>query len=478
MELLAPAGGFEQLRAAIDFGADAVYLAANRFGMRARAANFSMEELPQAVAYAHSYGVSVHVTCNVMVMQDELAALPGFLESVAASGADALIIGDMGAFRLARKHAPGMELHVSTQASVANSESALAWAELGAKRIVCAREMSLAQIAKMRSELPKDIQIEAFAHGAQCMAVSGRCLISAYMADRSGNRGHCTQPCRWLFFDGEGASAPDSQACDMLMDVPKDCDSLVVPNRIEIEEETRPGERIAVEQDAYGSYIFNARDLNMSAHLRQMEAAGIDSIKIEGRNKKAFYVATVVGAYRAALDDCSQDDVARELDSVSHRPYSTGFYFGEARAAGQACDYDGYEQQTLHVADIVAVERVPYDELNMADNQTDSLAVDAHQSQDVHKDAPSVFRMTIRCRNRVAQGDVLETLEPEGVSRSFIVCNLKWVGDDAGEMFETPRECDAANRSCNLYTVDLDFAPDTRGFIRRREFRRTGRHLK
>jgi len=191
MELLAPAGGMEQLRAAVAFGADAVYLAADRFGMRARADNFTAEELARAVAFAHERGVKVHVTCNVLMMADDLDVLPSYFRMVQDAGADALIIGDMGAFALAREHAPRVELHVSTQASVANAEAARVWHSLGASRVVCAREMSLSDIARLRQDAPPGLQIEVFAHGAMCMAVSGRCLISSYLTGRSGNRGAC-----------------------------------------------------------------------------------------------------------------------------------------------------------------------------------------------------------------------------------------------------------------------------------------------
>ena len=199
MELLAPAGGMDQLRAAVRFGADAVYLAADRFGMRARAANFALDELPEAVRVAHEAGVRVHVACNVLMMPDDLDALPAYLRAVQDAGADALIIGDLGAAVLAREHAPAVALHVSTQASVANAAAARVWHSLGATRVVCARELSLAEIARLRQDAPPELEIEAFAHGAMCMAVSGRCLISSYLTGRSGNQGHCTQPCRWSY---------------------------------------------------------------------------------------------------------------------------------------------------------------------------------------------------------------------------------------------------------------------------------------
>ena len=232
MELLAPAGGMEQLRAAVAFGADAVYLAAERFGMRARAANFRMDEIPAAVAFAHEHGVKVHVTCNILMHPDDIDGLPAFFRALDAAGVDAFIIGDLGAFAVAGEVSPRVERHVSTQASVANAAAARVWHSLGASRVVCAREMSLADIARLRQETPPDLEIEAFAHGAMCMAVSGRCLISSYLTGRSGNKGHCTQPCRWSY---------------------------------QLEEEKRPGEFFPIEEDDRGTFIMNAKDLNMLA---------------------------------------------------------------------------------------------------------------------------------------------------------------------------------------------------------------------
>lgn len=409
MELLAPAGGFEQLHAALSFGADAVYLAAERFGMRARAANFAMSQLPDAVEAAHSCGAKVYVTCNVMMSQGDLAQLPPYLEAVDASGADALIVGDLGAFALARKHAPSCALHVSTQASVANSEAAKMWHSLGASRIVCAREMTLEDIAHMREEIPDGLQIEAFVHGAQCMAVSGRCLISSYLTGRSGNKGECTQPCRWNYT---------------------------------LEEEKRPGEHFPVDEDAGSTFIMNAKDLCMVEHLDALRDAGADSVKIEGRNKKAFYVATVVGAYRRALDGEPASAVRAELDAVSHRPYSEGFYFGNPR---QACDYDGYEQETMHVADVVEC---------------------------VEGDGAALFRLVAKCRNRFEEGEALEVLSPHVAVRGLEVRNLKWLPEDS----EGAEPVAVANRACDLYMLDSPFEVKPGSFLRVRRHRRSARH--
>lgn len=415
MELLAPAGGFDQLRAAIDFGADAVYLAADRFGMRAKAANFPMDELPNAVAMAHDKGVSVYVTCNVMISEDDLPELPAYFEAVDASGADALIIGDLGAFDLAKRHAPHCRLHVSTQASVANSAAASAWAGLGASRIVCAREMTMDQIAKMREEVPPSLELECFVHGAQCMAVSGRCLISSYLTGRSGNQGECTQPCRWNY---------------------------------SLEEEKRPGEHFPIEEDD-GTFIMNAKDLCMIDHLKELERAGVSSIKIEGRNKKAFYVATVVGAYRRALDaiesegridSALSEELHQELASISHRPYSEGFYFADPQ---QSWDYDGYEQDTVHVADVAACE----------------------PAED------GLFELILRCRNRFAEGDELEVLSPHASTRALEIENLHWIPEDG-----TPVKVDTANRAMNTYTALFSSEVEPGSFLRVREKKRTARH--
>ena len=385
MELLAPAGGIEQLRAAVRFGADAVYLASDRFGMRARAANFALKDIPAAVEIAHAAGVKVHVTANILMEQGDLAALPDYFRALDAAGVDAFIIGDLGAAAIARRVAPRVALHVSTQASVANSEAARVWHSLGASRVVCAREMSLDDIARMREDMPADMEIEAFAHGAMCMAVSGRCLISSYLTGRSGNRGHCTQPCRWSYT---------------------------------LEEEKRPGEHFPIEEDDRGTFIMNAKDMNMLAHLDALRAAGVDSIKIEGRNKKAFYVASVVNAYRQVLDGAPVADFAPELEAVSHRPYGTGFFFGEAE---QAPNYDGYEQQAMHVADVVAAD---------AEDRT----------------------IVARCRNRFAEGDELEILSPRVPITRVVVRNLTWLPDPTeSDPDPAPVPVPVANRSCGIY---------------------------
>ncbi len=478
MELLAPAGGMEQLRAAVAFGADAVYLAADRFGMRARAANFALDEIPAAVAYAHEHGVKVHVTCNILMHPDDIDGLPVFFRSLDAAGVDAFIIGDLGAFAVAGEVAPRVERHVSTQASVANGAAARVWHSLGASRVVCAREMSLADIARLRQDAPPELEIEAFAHGAMCMAVSGRCLISSYLTGRSGNKGHCTQPCRWSY--SLGTAGPDALAVENAGAGPVS-ENLQPVSEFLLEEEKRPGEFFPIEEDGRGTFIMNAKDLNMLAHLRALAGAGVDSIKIEGRNKKAFYVATVVGAYRRVLDGEPFEAVAAELAAVSHRPYGTGFYFDEAE---QACAYDGYEQETMHVADVVACAPACGE---------GSGAVAGQGPRPRHSAEEDARYLYVLCRNRFAERDELEILAPHEPTRAVAVRDLCWLSsfgpdnhdEDAPSTVEEAlarataadwEPAAAANRSCNLYRIAVDGPVPPGSFLRKRTFRRSARH--
>ena len=300
-ELLAPAGDMERLEMAVRYGADAVYLAGQSYGMRAFAGNFSDEELRTAVALAHSRGVRVHCTINTMPRNDEVQQLPAHLELLNDVGVDALIVADLGAFTLAGKYAPRCARHISTQASICNYETARAWYDLGAERVILARELSLEEIRTIRDKTPQALEIEAFVHGAMCVSYSGRCLLSNYMTGRDSSRGACAQPCRYHY---------------ALM------------------EEKRPGEYFPIEEDGQGSYILNSRDMCMIDHLDDLIDAGLTSLKIEGRAKSAYYAAIVTGAYRHCLDAAaageSADPVWRdEVEHVSHRPYSTGFYYGQ-----------------------------------------------------------------------------------------------------------------------------------------------------
>ena len=376
-ELLAPAGGPSQLQAAILFGADAVYLAVDRFGMRARADNFRLDEIANVVSFAHAHGVKVHVTLNILMGRDDIATLPAYCEALDAAGVDAFIIGDMGAFSIARKHAPHVDLHVSTQASVMNAEAARVWHELGAKRVVCAREMSLEDIAALKADAPRDLEIEAFVHGAMCMSVSGRCLLSNYMAGRDANRGQCAQPCRWKYY---------------------------------LSEETRPGQLYEIGENENGSYILNANDMCTAPFLDLICKAGVDSLKIEGRAKTFYYVASVTAAYRKALDaylaDPANDnfelpaEVYEELTRTSHRHYSPGFYFGREQAR-QATDSATYIREWEFVGTVEGWEN------GVASCQQ---------------------------RGKWSLGDTLEALCPDGRS---IPLSPEWIENEAGERVES-----------------------------------------
>lgn len=357
--------------------------------MRQRAHNFKLAELPDVVDYAHSHDVKVHVACNIMMHAADMEQLPSFLKQVDKAGADALIVGDLGALALAREHAPNVALHASTQASICNAQAARVWHELGASRIVCAREMSLADITAMRSELPAELELEVFAHGSMCMAYSGRCLISDYLTGRSALSGHCTQPCRWNYT---------------------------------LEEEKRPGEHFPIEQDENGTYIMNAEDLNMLAHLDELSSAGVSSIKIEGRNKKAFYVATVVNAYRQALDGADVEMFEQELETVSHRPYSTGFFFGPAH---QATKSDA-RSQTRELAAIVL---------------------------SAHTNADGLTEATVRCRNVFEKEMPIEALSPRRPVREVPIEELWWLGPSDDERLDVPEPTERANRTMELYRI-------------------------
>ena len=413
-ELLAPAGGFEQLEYAIRFGADAVYLASERFGMRARACNFPLSDIPRVVEYAHAHNVKVHVTCNIVMHEADIAALPAYFEALQAAGVDAVIVGDLGALRLARKYAPDVAVHVSTQASVSNAQAALVWHELGANRIVCAREMSLESIAAMKKQLPSELELEAFAHGAMCMAYSGRCLISDFTCGRSALEGNCAQSCRWSY---------------------------------ELVEEKRPGEYYTVEQDDHGSYLLNAQDLNMLAHLDAMAAAGIDSIKIEGRNKKAYYVACVVNAYRQVLDGADPTDFASELEYVSHRPYSTGFFFGPAHQTHGSVDY-------------------------VRTTEWAAQALSCEQLED------GSYRAEVRCRNRFALANRFEVLSPGKPVCALHMSSIEHIAASRAEILSAntkegwaPDETEdtntaVANHTNERYIITCDTALDEGDIIR------------
>lgn len=300
-ELLSPAGDPERLRMAVAYGADAVYLGGSEFGMRSFAGNFTPEELAESVRLCRGAGVSVFVTCNTMPRGGEVERLPEWLAFLSETGVTAVIVSDVGVLSLAKKYAPKLQIHVSTQASVVNHQSAVVWHELGADRVILARELTLEEIAAIRAKTPKSLQLEAFVHGSMCVSYSGRCLLSNYMTGRDSNRGACAQPCRYQY-------------------------ALV--------EEKRPGEFFPVYEENGETYILNSKDLCMIERIPELLSAGLDSLKIEGRAKSAYYTAVITGAYRHALDAALEGRAAEpvwlnEVEKVSHRPYSTGFYYGK-----------------------------------------------------------------------------------------------------------------------------------------------------
>lgn len=366
IELLAPAGDFERLEMALHYGADAVYLAGTQFGMRASAGNFTFPELSKATKLAHANGTAVHMTCNTLPREDELAQLPEFLEQAQDAGVDAFIIADLGVMAAAKKYAPKVSRHVSTQLGVINSATANVLFDMGADRVVLARETPMDDIRKIRANTPKELEIEAFVHGAMCVSFSGRCLLSNYLTGRDANRGACAQPCRWKYH---------------------------------LVEEKRPGEYFEISEDK-GTHIMNSRDMCMIEHIPELIDAGVTSFKIEGRMKSAYYAAAVTNAYRHAIDYALKGEALPqvwidELNKVSHRPYCTGFYYGDP---GQ------------HFAEA-------------------SYFSDAYVCAVVENCADDGFAELTQ-RNRFCVGDMVELLTNEGEPISFAVTEL-W--DENGE---------------------------------------------
>lgn len=354
IELLSPAGDFERLKLALKFGADAVYLGGEQFGMRTNPSNFNADQLKNAVELSHSMGRKVYLTCNTLPRNNEIELLPDFLKYAQDIGIDAFIIADIGVMMMAKKYAPDVEIHMSTQVGIVNYQTANSLYELGARRIVTARELSLDEIKCIREHIPDDMQIEVFVHGAMCMSFSGRCILSDYMVGRDANRGDCAQPCRWKYH---------------------------------LVEETRPNQYFPINQDDKGTYIFNSRDLCMIEHIPELVNAGIDSFKIEGRAKSEYYTAMVTYAYRNAIDEYLKnpsDDykvpqwILDEMDKMSHREYTTGFNFGPLKN-GQVLENGGY----IRNWDVCAFYKD-------------------------YKDG----RLIVDQKNRFYQGDILEVVEP------------------------------------------------------------------
>ena len=326
-EVLAPAGDFECLTSAVNFGADAVFLAGKEFGMRTASANFDEENLRKAVKFAHENNVLVNLTCNTLPRNDELERLPDFLAMAQDAGVDAFIIADIGVMEMAKKYAPNVQLHISTQAGITNYQTANTLYNMGASRVVLARELSLNEIADIRAKIPKELEIETFVHGAMCVSFSGRCLISSYLTGRDANRGDCAQPCRWKYH---------------------------------LYEENREGQFFPVEETNQGTFLYNSRDLCMIEHIPELVKAGISSFKIEGRAKSSYYVAVITNAYRYAVNEYMKNPdgfvlpewIKEETEKISHRDYNTGFYFG--KEPGQVTDNGGY----IRHYDVVAFSHV------------------------------------------------------------------------------------------------------------------------
>lgn len=330
-ELLIPASSLEVLKTAVLFGADAVYIGGEAFGLRAKAKNFSVEEMRQGIAFAHDHGVKVHVTVNILAHNKDLEGAKAYFYELKEMKPDALIIADPGMFMLAKKICPEIEIHVSTQANNTNYMTYLFWHNLGAKRVVSARELSLDEIKEIRSRIPADMEIESFIHGAMCISYSGRCLLSSYFTGRDANQGACTHPCRWKYA---------------------------------VMEESRPGEYLPVYENERGTYIFNSKDLCMIEHIPEMIAAGIDSFKIEGRMKTALYVATVARTYRKAIDDyfeseeiyrANMDWYRSEISKCTYRQFTTGFYFGRPDENAQIYDSNTYVNEYIYLGMIEEV---------------------------------------------------------------------------------------------------------------------------
>ncbi len=331
-ELLVPAGSLDVLKTAVVYGADAVYIGGEAFGLRAKAHNFSLEDMKEGVEFAHSRGVKVYVTANILAHNDDLEGVEQYFEELKSVKPDALIISDPGVFAIAKRVLPDMELHVSTQANNTNYGTYLFWHQMGAKRVVSARELSLKEIKEIRARIPEDMEIESFMHGAMCISYSGRCLLSNFFTGRDANQGACTHPCRWKY---------------------------------SIVEETRPGEYMPVYENERGTYIFNSKDLCMIEHIPELIDAGIDSFKIEGRMKTALYVATVARTYRKAIDDFKKDPETyrqnmewykEEIGKCTYREFTTGFYFGKPGADAQIYDNNTYVKNFTYLGTVEKVD--------------------------------------------------------------------------------------------------------------------------
>lgn len=377
-ELLVPASSLEVLKTAVIYGADAVYIGGEAFGLRAKAKNFTLEEMKEGVDFAHEHGVRVYVTANIFAHNSDLAGVRVYFEELKRVKPDALIISDPGIFMIAREILPDTELHVSTQANNTNYGTYRFWYGQGAKRVVSARELSLAEIREIRENIPEDMEIETFIHGAMCISYSGRCLLSSFLAGRDANRGACTHPCRWKYY---------------------------------LMEENRPGEYMPVFENERGTYIFNSKDLCMIEHIPEMLGAGIDSFKIEGRMKTALYVATVARTYRLAIDDCMKDEeyyrsrlpfYREEIAKCTYRLFTTGFFFGKPNEETQIYDNNTYNKEYTYLGIVGDLDGRGF--------------------------------ACIEQRNKFSVGDRIEIMKPDGRNVEALV---KGIYDEDGRMQES-----------------------------------------
>ena len=378
VELLIPAGNLENLKVAVAYGADAVYVGGEAFSLRAKAANFSMEELKEGIEYAHAHNVKVYVTVNIIAHNEDMEQVKEYLLELGQLNPDGLIIADLGIFSLAKKLIPHVERHISTQANSTNYETYLFWWELGAKRVVSARELSLAEIAEIRRRIPEEMEIESFIHGAMCMSYSGRCSLSNYLTGRDANQGACSHPCRWKY---------------------------------SIVEEKRPGQYFPIYENERGSYIFNSKDLCMIEHIPEMLEAGIDSLKIEGRMKTTLYTATVARTYRKAIDDylespekykANMEWYKEEIGKCTYRSFTTGFYFGKADKDTQIYDAN------LHITNYIYLGQI----------------------QEINEKG----QFKIQQKNKFSVGETIELMKPDG---SNILCTVKGIYNEDGEAQES-----------------------------------------
>lgn len=405
-ELLSPAGNMEKFRAAIRYGADAVYISGKSFGMRSACDNFTREEIYEATEHAHENGRRLYVTVNIMPRTEQYGELASYIDMLADAKVDAVIVSDIGVVDLVRERAPELEIHISTQASAVSAAACRAWHRLGAKRVVLARELTLDEIREIRANTPDTLEIEVFIHGSMCISYSGRCLLSNYFTGRDANRGNCSQPCRWNY----------------------------KVKSIEIMEEKRPGTLIPVEEHPEGTFVMSSRDMCMIEHVPELVEAGIDSFKIEGRVKSAYYTAVTTNAYRIALDSYGREGdgyvfderLMRELESVSHREYCTGFFYGAPNEGANTVSSGGYLRDKSYLATVLSY---------------DKTAGAARMCQ----------------KNKLCLGDEVEIVSPGHVGRRFTVTGLTGVDDEA---------IDSTPHPGMEYTVNMPFDVESGDILR------------